>query len=222
MDQRQPPDQPKRDDCSTIEAARWLGMAVRSVQLMVDRGELQAWKTPGGHRRISRDSIQAWLSRGASTAGAPEAPTNGIHSTPPKLLLIEDSAQFQNLVSLVVRQSLPHAELHVADDGIAGLALAGKLEPQLLIVDILLPGIDGATLITSLRSHPQFSHMALIVVTSLEPQERQAYDFALQGVPVIHKSRLVAELPVQLLRWAQQTGHPWATPVASRGFATPP
>ena len=45
---------------STLEVARLLGMAVRSVQMMVDRGELQAWKTPGGHRRISRESVQRW------------------------------------------------------------------------------------------------------------------------------------------------------------------
>jgi CheY-like chemotaxis protein len=33
----------------------------------------------------------------------------------------------------------------VADDGIAGLAMAGQLQPEVLIVDILLPGIDGGT-----------------------------------------------------------------------------
>ena len=38
-----------------------LGMAVRSVQLMVDRGLLQAWRTPGGHRRIDSRSVQRWL-----------------------------------------------------------------------------------------------------------------------------------------------------------------
>lgn len=38
-----------------------LGMAVRSVQPMVDRNELQARKTPGGHRRTSRRSAEQWL-----------------------------------------------------------------------------------------------------------------------------------------------------------------
>jgi excisionase family DNA binding protein len=207
MDPFPSPGETKRDDCSTIEAARWLGMAVRSVQLMVDRGDLQAWKTPGGHRRISRESIKSWLSRGAPTAGSTQALAGTRVSERPKLLLIEDSAHFQNLVSLVVRQSLADVELHVADDGIAGLAMAGKLEPQLLIVDILLPGVDGATLITSLRSHPQFRQMGLIVVTSLEAKDREPYDFALQGIPVIHKTRLVAELPTQLQEWAQRAGH---------------
>ena len=49
------------DDVSTtIEVAKQLGLAVRSVQLMVDRGELVAWKTAGGHRRISRESLDRW------------------------------------------------------------------------------------------------------------------------------------------------------------------
>ncbi len=206
MDKGITPKEVKRDECSTIEAARWLGMAVRSVQLMVDRGELEAWKTPGGHRRISRKSIEAWMASRASNPGSAPASPISSSSASPKLLLIEDSAHFQNLVGLVVRQTIPQAEFHVAADGIVGLAMAGKLEPQMLIVDILLPGIDGATLITSLRSHPQFSKMALVVVTSLEPQQREAYNFALQGLPVIQKTSLVAELPEHLRRWGVAQG----------------
>jgi excisionase family DNA binding protein len=53
-----PAPRPPSDDCTTVEVARRLGMAVRSVQLMVDRGELEAWKTPGGHRRISLRSVE--------------------------------------------------------------------------------------------------------------------------------------------------------------------
>jgi CheY-like chemotaxis protein len=114
------------------------------------------------------------------------------------VLLIEDSVHYQNLISLLVRQQFPDVPLQVADDGIAGLAMAGRLQPQVMIVDILLPGIDGATLITSLRSHPQFNGIKLIVVTSLDDDARAPYAFALAGLPVIHKTRLVAELPGQL------------------------
>ena len=79
-----------------------------------------------------------------------------------------------------------------------GLAMYGQIQPDVLIVDILLPGIDGATLITTLRSHPQFARSRLIVVTSLDEQQREPYAFALQGVTVIHKPQLVAELPAAL------------------------
>lgn len=196
-------------DCSTIEAARLLGMAVRSVQMMVDRGDLQAWKTPGGHRRIARSSVDRWLAARpghapAATGATAARPTKPPATTEPlprqglRVLLIEDSAHYQNLVSLLVRQQLPDTDLHVADDGIAGLAMAGRLDPDVLLVDILLPGIDGATLITSLRSHPQFKRSRLIVVTSLDDDQRAPYAFALEGVPVVHKTRLVTELPALL------------------------
>ena len=73
--------------------------------------------------------------------------------------------------------------------------MVGLFQPQVLIVDILLPGIDGATLISSLRMHEQFRDLRVIVITSLSPEQLAPYAFALQDLPVVHKSRLVAELP---------------------------
>ena len=67
------------DHYTTIEVAKILGMAVRSVQLMMDRNELEAWKTPGGHRRISRTSVERWASA-HGLAGADSAPSS---SAPP-------------------------------------------------------------------------------------------------------------------------------------------
>jgi len=212
------PDTPDRDHYTTIEVARMLGLAVRSVQLMVDRGELSAWKTAGGHRRISRAAVEQWRSGQNVTARAAPQPQSGepalaANAARPtaaasvrKVLLIEDSVHFQNLVSLVVSQKFPQVQLSVANDGLAGLAMYGKVEPDVLIVDILLPGIDGATLITTLRSHPQFARSQLLVITSLDAAQREPYAFALQGVTVIHKPQLVSALPQaleQVLRQAQ-------------------
>ena len=212
--------------CSTLEVARQLGMAVRSVQLMVDRGELEAWKTPGGHRRILRVSVERWLAQRRGVIGVPRAvqavaPAQAtaarataqttahaanlsvaapVTRVPDEgcVLVIEDSKHFQNLVSLLLREYFPQLEVKLADDGIAGLAMAGQLQPRVLIVDILLPGIDGATLIMSLRSQPQFAASRLIVITSLDEADLAPYRFALEGVTVVHKSCLVTELPSRL------------------------
>ena len=111
------------------------------------------------------------------------------------MLLIEDSVHFQNLVKLLLNQEFPDVTLHVAGDGIVGLAMAGQLQPDVLIIDILLPSIDGATLITTLRSHPQFKSSQLIVLTSLDASQLGPYRFALVGVPVVHKPHMVTDLP---------------------------
>jgi len=190
---------------TTLEVAKMLGMAVRSVQLMVDRGDLQAWKTPGGHRRITRDSLERWIkgSRAGVTGvaamhgGASLRPSgrrrHSVHV--PRILLIEDSAHFQGLVSTLVKQRFPAIELHVSADAIAGLVSFGHLQPDLIIVDILLPGMDGATLITGLRNHALFGNCKLVVLTALDAQQREPYAAALDGVDVVHKPRLVQELP---------------------------
>lgn len=230
------------DTFSTQEVAKRLGLAVRSVQLMVDRGELQAWKTPGGHRRIASASVESWLAR--RDAGAPAAqPSSGPVGDPPpdpaatmrpvpdmapvqwvgsgpmprrrwtdaiapqgrpsgeplcKLLLVEDSAHCVNLVRLLVQRRFPEVELHVASDAISGLLMAGRLDPAILIIDILLPGIDGATLMAGLRAHPAFRHSTLLVITALSGSELEPYALALEGECVIHKSNLVTELPERL------------------------
>nr|WP_315240168.1 helix-turn-helix domain-containing protein [uncultured Albidiferax sp.] len=212
-----PPTPATEDHCTTIEAAHILGLAVRSVQLMVDRGELQAWKTPGGHRRISRQSLERWRSgdRGAPAPSAATGTTSTagtIQSEPPsaprtpgpvKLLLIEDSMHFQNLVTLLVRRQFPGVDLRTANDGITGLIMCGQFQPDVLMVDLLLPGIDGATLLAGLRAYPLFARLQVVVITSLEPGELGPYAFALDGVPVVHKPDLVASLPPLLAQCLQ-------------------
>lgn len=190
-------------DCSTQEAAQRLRLAARSVQQMVDRGELEAWKTPGGHRRISVASVERWLeARGRGLPATMSAkPSPAADATPtstaarPKVLVIDDSRHYQNLIALLVRQGIAEAELHLADDGIAGLALAGRLAPDVLIVDPALPSIDAAALLTGLRSHALFARSRVIVVTALDEPALAPWAFALEGLPVAHKSRLASELP---------------------------
>lgn len=200
-------------DCSTRDVARALGLAVRSIQLMVDRGELEAWKTPGGHRRIARDAVLQWLDRresGVASAPAPlDAPVamsvpgpgaaaasvGGRLRRRKRVLLIEDSAHFQNLVRLLMAHEFPDVDLCVAEDGIIGLLKAGELQPDVLLVDLLLPGVDGATLISRLRAYPLFQRSHLIVVTSLDAEQRTPFAMALADVPVVHKPHLVQDLP---------------------------
>jgi excisionase family DNA binding protein len=197
------------DQFTTLEVARMLGMAVRSVQLMVDRGDLEAWKTPGGHRRISRASLEKWLrSRMVDPTVESTMPSHmlrrrrtdqiNVERAPLKVLLIEDSMHYQNLVSLLIKQRFPDVELRVAGDGVTGLVQFGQFQPDVLLIDLLLPGVDGATLITALRADSSLAPAHLIVLTSLDEAQRVPYAFALTDLPVIYKPRLVIELPTLL------------------------
>ena len=210
---------PPHDTFTTREVAKQLGLAVRSVQLMVDRGDLVAWKTSGGHRRISRESVQRWLSKTSGNAPAVDVPKTlairnagrraedaskgpirrrSTDSRHPTVVLIEDSNHVQAIIRVLLQQSHPEVALHVAGDAMVGLSMCGALRPDVLIVDIMLPGIDGPTLIHSLRSQPHFERIQIVVVTSLDETHTAPYAFGLEGIPVIEKTKLTEELPLIL------------------------
>lgn len=70
---------------STAEAARMLGLSTTLVQTLVDQGDLKGWKTRGGHRRISMDSIMDYQSASRHIVG-----TNHKHSSKPKVSVVID------------------------------------------------------------------------------------------------------------------------------------
>jgi len=60
--------------CSTRQAAGLIGVSHRTIQLWVENGTLQAWKTAGGHRRITMSSIQKLVSQRNAAVAPPSAP----------------------------------------------------------------------------------------------------------------------------------------------------
>lgn len=69
--------------------------------------------------------------------------------TPPKILIVDDEQSILNLVSAYLRPE--GYEVHTATDGPAGLKAARSLKPDLIVLDIMLPGLDGIELLTQLR-----------------------------------------------------------------------
>ena len=66
-----PHESPEKEYCSTSEAAQRLGLSLGTVQQMVENGQLDGWKTAGGHRRIRVSSIEEFRAR--SMAGSPQS-----------------------------------------------------------------------------------------------------------------------------------------------------
>ena len=90
------------DVLSTREAAERLGVALRTVQLWVEGGVLPAWKTAGGHRRISRVAVERLIrERSAALSGevAVDAPAPAKSSADSRLqlMVVEDEPELLRL-----------------------------------------------------------------------------------------------------------------------------
>jgi len=59
--------------CSPGEAAKMLGVSPKTIQLWVDNGILAAWKTVGGHRRVTIESVERLKREGAVVGGTTAA-----------------------------------------------------------------------------------------------------------------------------------------------------
>ena len=87
------------------------------------------------------------------------------------ILIVEDSELNQRLLEAVLT---PHGyRLLLAKDGETGVALALEERPDLILMDILLPGIDGYEATRQLRTRPETRHTAIVALTaSAEPEEQ--------------------------------------------------
>jgi excisionase family DNA binding protein len=151
------------DFCSTKDAARLLGVSHRTVQLWVENGALQAWKTAGGHRRITMVSVHKLVNeRREITSGGAQARR--------KLLLVDDDRTLLRLYELeIAGWGLPLTVAR-AMDGFEALLHVGQERPDILVTDLSMPGMDGFRMIRTLRADPHLSHMAIIVVSGLDRQ----------------------------------------------------
>lgn len=152
--------------CTSIEAAKILGVSHRTVQLWVDSGVLEAWKTYGGHRRIVRASINRLLyvpvagGQGATGAAGPARKPRRF-----SILVIKDRDNQRCLREFdKTRWSIQH-HVETVGDGYEALIRLGQSTPDLLITDLQMLGIDGQRMLTAINATPALAGMTIIALS---------------------------------------------------------
>ena len=182
---------PTNDDVlSTREAAEQLGVALRTVQLWVEGGVLPAWKTAGGHRRISRVAVERLIGerRAALSGGAhPALPTISSEARL-RVMVVEDEPELLRLFTMVIAGWDLPIDITPASDGFEALLRMGQQCPDLLVTDLNMPGMDGFKMIESLRGvGPAYGDMEIVVVTALSEADIARRGGLPSRVRVFHK-----------------------------------
>lgn len=122
------------DTVSTRQAAKLLCASVRTVQIWVDNGKLVAWKTPGGHRRVLRASVDEMLAeRQRASTSIPRENDNpdGLHQryriTKSNGSKVDGQAEY-----FVLRLDAGGSDpAHIAASRAAAMTYADKIEPHI-------------------------------------------------------------------------------------------
>jgi PAS domain S-box-containing protein len=88
---------------------------------------------------------------------------------PGKILVVDDNAD--NRLLLASQLKMRHYQVIQADDGLAGLEMAALEQPDLILLDVMMPGIDGFSVCARLKENPVTSTIPVVMVTALREVE---------------------------------------------------
>ncbi|CAD5373354.1 Response regulatory domain-containing protein [Rubrivivax sp. A210] len=155
----------QRTFCSTREAAALLGVSVGTVQQWVENGLLEAWKTAGGHRRVMRDSVDRLLRR-RGTVDQPPAPEAAPQR--PTVMAVDDDINLLRLYEARISRWPMSPQVICVNNAVLALLRIGRSSPDLLLLDLNMPGMDGFNMLHTLRHAPEIRGTTVAVVTGLD------------------------------------------------------
>lgn len=167
---------------TTRQAAQRLGVSLGTVQHMVESGALEAWKTLGGHRRIPLSALEAHLGRRRALTPSNNEPNDQLD-----LLIAEDDPTLQTLYRLTIERWAMPLRLRIVNNGFDGLVQVGQCAPDVLISDLMMPGMDGFEMIRRLRSNAELARMDILVVSAIDKDEVVAHEGFPTNVTVFGK-----------------------------------
>lgn len=144
---------------TTGEVARALQVTITTVNRWLASGKLPHIRTPGGHYRIPRAEFTAMVSKGAlqSTGERPAF----------RVLVVDDEADTRSLVKELLSQTITDLllQVEVARDGIEAADRIPEFAPHLLLVDLMMPRMNGWELAGFARGHPRTRSSRIVIMT---------------------------------------------------------
>jgi twitching motility two-component system response regulator PilH len=123
-----------------------------------------------------------------------------------RVLLIDDSATILALLGRMLRQN--HYETVDAADAEAGLALAFAQPPELIFLDIVLPGMNGFAALRALRRDERTRHVPIIMISGNEQATEEFYLYRIGADDFMKKPFSRAEVFARIERLLDPEGVP--------------
>lgn len=139
---------------STKQIAELCNVSIWTAIRWIDAGELPAYRTPGGRRRVAVDDLRAFLERFRMPIPR--------ELSRQRVLIVDDDP----LVLKAAQRQLRHRyDVVVAATGYDGLVLAGSTGPDVIVLDLFMPEVDGFEVCASIRRSMTVANVTVIALT---------------------------------------------------------
>jgi len=149
------------DILSPNQAAKVLMVSPATVRQWAAKGKLNALTTPGGHRRFRMRDIQNFAEQKNITLNIETAPSDEKFS----ILIVDDDTQFSNYLAELVPSFGDNIQVKVANDGFEAGKLVHSFMPEIILMDLMMPSMDGFETCKNIKADPLTSKIRIICMT---------------------------------------------------------
>jgi two-component system alkaline phosphatase synthesis response regulator PhoP len=111
-----------------------------------------------------------------------------------RVLIIDDEENFCKLVKKNIEQT-GEFEVHIATNGEDGIRLAREIKPDLILLDVIMPGMDGADVISIIRNDESIKDTPIVFLTAIVREEEVSSQASFtRGYSLLSKTVTVGEL----------------------------
>lgn len=150
---------------TTFVIADLLSVDPGSVANWIDQDRLRAYRTPGGHRRVRVEDLLEFL-RKQKMPIPPELQTK-----PPCVIVVDDEIAVAQVIAKALKKANPQWEVLEANDGFQAGAMVSTKRPEVVILDLRMPGMDGFEVCQRLKADPETRNVAVLAITAYPSQE---------------------------------------------------
>lgn len=155
---------------TTFEAAKLCHVSPLSIINWVNAGRLPAFRTPGGHRRIRRDDLARFMRENGIPL--PEELRDGSGRT--RVLVVDDEATIRDVIAeSLTRRAAPY-EVMTAADGFEAGRLVATFRPDVVLLDLRMPGLDGFQVCRTIKSDSETASTIVVAMTGYHTPETEA------------------------------------------------
>lgn len=150
---------PIKDTYSTHDVAKICCVTPTTVIRWIEDGLIPAFKTVGGHRRVRREDLERVCRERGIPFNAPAGDEVG------RVLVVDDEPVVLDLVRDVVKELNHQFEVEVAKDAFDAGRLVVSFRPQLIFLDLMMPGVDGFEVCGRLKKDSATKDTDIIAIT---------------------------------------------------------
>jgi excisionase family DNA binding protein len=146
---------------TTFETAKLCHVSPLSIINWVNAGKLPAFRTPGGHRRIRREDLVRFMRE----TGIPLPDDLREGSGRPRVLVVDDEASIRDVMAEHLATRPKPYEVMTAADGFEAGRLMSSFRPEIVLLDLRMPGLDGFQVCRTIKADPDTSGTIVIAMT---------------------------------------------------------